>query len=159
MLTSVMQGKASSPVIGHPATRNISINPELRTFGSFDLDAIVRVGGVPGTEALPVPVVAHDVAGRGVVEEVDGVFVGALAGAEAVGGCEVLGTAIMRRGLGRRTVYVDVGLAFMSVLTLREREVGRSLLGLGFDERSSSCSDGEEAIDYEVLEGNHCEYA
>lgn len=97
MLTSVMQGKASSPVIGHPPTRNISINPELQTFGGLDLDAIVRVRGIPGTEVLPVPVVAHDVAGRGVVEEVDGVFVGALAGAEAVGGWEVLGTAIMRR--------------------------------------------------------------
>lgn len=97
MLTSVMQGKASSPVIGHPSTRNISINPELQTFGGLDLNAIVRVRGIPGTEVLPVPVVAHDVAGRGVIEEVDGIFVGALAGAEAVGGCEVLGTAIMRR--------------------------------------------------------------
>ena len=87
MLTTVMQGKAPSPVIGHPSTRNISINPELWAFGGLDLDAIVRVGGVPGTEILPVPVVSHDVAGRGVIEEVDRVFVGALAGAEAVGRC------------------------------------------------------------------------
>lgn len=54
---------------------------------------------------------------------------------------------------------MDVGLAFMPVLTLLEREVGRSLLGLGFNERSSSCSDDEEPVDYEVLKGNHCVYA
>lgn len=60
---------------------------------------------------------------------------------------------------GRRTVNMDVGLAFMPVLTLLEREVGRSFLGLGFKERSSCCSDGEETVDYEVLEGNHCECA
>ena len=57
---------------------------------------------------------------------------------------------------GRRTVNVDVGLAFMSVLTLLEGEVGRSLLGLSFHERSCCCIDGKEAVDYEALEGNHC---
>ena len=69
---------------------------------------------------------------------------------------------IMRRekfNKGGRTVNVDVGLAFMSVLTLLEGEVGRGLLGLGFHERSCCCSDDEEAVDYEALEGNHCEYA
>lgn len=53
---------------------------------------------------------------------------------------------------------MDVGLAFMPVLTLLERGVGRSLLGLGANKRSSSCSDEEEAVDYETLEGNHCGY-
>lgn len=57
---------------------------------------------------------------------------------------------------GRRTVNVDVGLAFMPVLTLLEREDGRIFLGLGFNERSSSCSDGQETVNYEVLEVNHC---
>lgn len=86
VLIPIMQSIRSSPIVGDEPLGNAAIDPEFQALRGFDLDLVVRVGGIPGAEFLPVPVVAHDVAWPGVVEDVDGVFVGAVGTAEAVGG-------------------------------------------------------------------------
>lgn len=156
-------------ILRYPTTTNPSVNPELESFGDPDLDSVVRVRGFPGTEVLPVPVVAHDVVGRGVVEEVDGVLVNAFGPAGTVGcwknmiSFRVLmrstgGTTYCRRGYGLRICGVSCassrGGSWGKLLDFR---LGASLHHLDISVRSWSGGDseGEEAVKKEALERNH----
>lgn len=78
-----MSEDSPAPIIRNKSLRHTPINPKLESLGRLNLDPVIRVGSFPGAQVLPVPVVAHHVAG--LVQEVDGVFVGAVGAAEAVG--------------------------------------------------------------------------
>lgn len=124
-----MKRERTPPLVTDKPAGDASINPQLEALGSLDLDAVVGVGGGPGADVLPVPVVAHGPAG--LVQEVDVVFVGAAVAAEAVGCWVWLGWV----GCGEEGLTVDVKvwashlLGFLRLTRERIEELASSVVG------------------------------
>jgi hypothetical protein len=123
VLISVVESERTPSLICDKADGEGTIDLQLGSLGSPDLDLVVGIGRAPCTNTLPVPVIAHRLGWICIVQQINFVLVRAVIAAQPVRGCE-RGEHLVKQTYASTvllTINVDVGFTFVCIHMAGER--------------------------------------